>query len=32
VDRHCDIEGDDPVEADVSVGEVVDVAYVLTCD
>jgi hypothetical protein len=32
VDRHCDIEGDDRVEADVSVGEVVDVAYVLTCD
>lgn len=32
VDRHCDIDGDDRVEADVNVGEIVDVAYVLTCD
>jgi len=32
VDRHCDIDGDDRVEADVKVGEIVDVAYVLTCD
>lgn len=32
VDRHCDIEGDDRVEVDVNVGEIVDVAYVLTCD
>jgi len=32
VDRHCDVDGGDRVEVEVRVGEVAEVAFVVSCD
>lgn len=32
VDHHCDVDGGDRVNVDVSVGEVAEVAFVISCD